>query len=128
MGPHLLPRARKAGMETYEDILRHMVVNDRRFVAEQLYRDHSIGEVCGLDDRSKSLVRVAALITHGGSAQTFRWTVGDALEAGVTPDQIVGTMLAIAPLVGAASIVSTARKVALALDYDVDAVLESLDS
>ncbi len=115
-------------MERYEDILRHLVVNDRRFFAEELYRDHQAGEVCGLDDRCRALARVAALVAHDGSAETFRWTVGDALEAGAMPDEIVGTMLAIAPLVGTASIVGTARKVALALDYDVDAALESLDS
>ena len=58
-------------------------------------------------------------------SRPFRWTIGDALELGVTPDEIVGLMLAIAPIVGAARIVNTAPKVALALDYDMDEALES---
>ena len=48
------------------------------------------------------------------------------IELGVTPDEIVGVMLVIAPLVGVARIVNTAPKVALALDYDLDEALESL--
>jgi alkylhydroperoxidase/carboxymuconolactone decarboxylase family protein YurZ len=81
----------------------------------------------GLDDKSKSLARVAALLAHDGSAQTFRWTVGDALDAGWTPDEIVRVLLAIAPLIGMATIVNTAPKVALALDYDLDSALHSLE-
>jgi alkylhydroperoxidase/carboxymuconolactone decarboxylase family protein YurZ len=65
------------------------------------------------------------MIVHGGSLQMFRWAIDDALDAGMTPDEVVGVMLAIAPLVGDARIAEAAPKVALALDYDLDEALEA---
>ncbi len=62
-----------------------------------------------------------------GAAQTFRWTIGDALAAGVTPDEVVELVLSVAPLVGAARIANTAPKVALALGYDLDEALEMIE-
>ena len=114
------------GVAAYQDVLRSLVVNDRGFVAEWLSADQRPEGPCQLDERNRCIGRVAAIVAHDGSVQTFRWTIGDALEAGITPDEIVGVMLAIAPLVGVARVVNTAPKVALALDYDLDAALEML--
>ena len=111
---------------SYQDILRRLVVEDRRFVAELFSGEQATIDTCGLDVRSRSIARVAALVAHGGSVQTFRWIIGDALEADVTPDEIIALVLAIAPVVGVATIVDVAPKVALALDYDVGAALESM--
>lgn len=112
-------------MSSYQDVLRHLVVNDRGLIDELSADALPIGP-CQVDDRSRVIARVAAIIAHDGSVQTFRWTIDDALDLGVTPEEIVGLMLAIAPIVGAARIVNTAPKVAMALDYDLDSALESL--
>jgi hypothetical protein len=45
----------------------------------------------------------------------------------VTSGEIVATLGAVTPVTGAAQVVSSAPKVALALGYDVEAALESLD-
>ena len=50
-----------------------------------------------------------------------------ALAAGATVDEIVGVLIAVAPNVGLARIVSAASEVALAIGYDIDAALESDD-
>lgn len=113
-------------MATYQDILRGLVVNDRGLIAEQLTMNQPLLGPCQLDERGRSLARVAAIVAHDGSVQTFRWTIGDALAVGVTPDEIVGVVLAIAPMVGVARVVNAAPKVALALDYDLDEALGSL--
>jgi len=113
-------------VDTYQDVLRSLVVNDRALNAERLSTEQRTSDPCQLDERSRCIGRVAALVAHDGSVHTFRWTIDDALAAGVTPDEIVGVMLAIAPLVGVARVVNTAPKVALALDYDLDAALECL--
>ncbi len=57
----------------------------------------------------------------------FRVTIHDALEAGADEDDVVAVLLAIAPFVGVARLSSVAPAVALALDYDLDAALESPD-
>jgi alkylhydroperoxidase/carboxymuconolactone decarboxylase family protein YurZ len=49
------------------------------------------------------------------------------LEAGATYDEIVGTLIAVMPIVGIARVVAAAPNLALALGYDVSEALEVLD-
>jgi 4-carboxymuconolactone decarboxylase len=114
-------------VERYQEVLRSLAVNDRRLVAGELPIDPVRGGPPLLDAKSRSLVRVAALVARDGSVETFRWTIGDALEAGADAEEIVGVVLAVAPLIGVARAVSSTPKVALALDYDLDEALEALD-
>ena len=44
-----------------------------------------------------------------------------AIEAGATEEEIVGVLVAVAPAVGLARVVSTAPRLALAIGYDIDA-------
>ena len=50
-----------------------------------------------------------------------------ALGCGETLDEIVGALIAVAPIVGSAKVVSAARAISLAIGYDVDADLETVD-
>jgi alkylhydroperoxidase/carboxymuconolactone decarboxylase family protein YurZ len=118
----------EGGMAGYQEVLRCLAVNDRQFVANELAIDPVPGGISGLDPKIRSLVRIAVLVGNDGSVETFRWTIGDALEAGADADEIVGILLAVAPLIGVARVVASAPKVALALDYDIDAALERLDT
>ena len=94
----------------------------------ELHRAGLPGQVfTTLDAQELALARVASLLPSDGPVETFRWTVGDALEAGASADKIVGVLLAVAPLVGFARVATTAPKIALALDYDLDAALEVLE-
>jgi hypothetical protein len=72
-------------------------------------------------------VRVAAIIAVDAAPSSFQQAVTHALAAGATIDEIVATLEAVTPVVGAARVVSSAPKVALALGYDVEQALESLD-
>ena len=47
-----------------------------------------------------------------------------ALASGATVDEIVGVLIAVAPTVGLARVVSAAPAVAAAIGYDIDAALE----
>lgn len=114
-------------METYQGLLRRLAVNDRRCMAD-LALDRAPADVLTLDRKSRALARLAALAATDGSIETFRWIVGDAIDAGAAPDEVVGALVAVAPLIGVARAVAVAPKVALALDYDVDAALEALDT
>lgn len=109
----------------YQRILRDLVINDRHLLARLSSPDLARDEGCELDRKTLSLVRVASLVAADGPVETFRWTIGDAIESGADEDDVVGVLLAVASLVGAARVVATAPKVALALDYDLDADLES---
>jgi hypothetical protein len=58
---------------------------------------------------------------------SYQSAVEPALAAGAGIDEIVGTLIAVAPTVGMARVVSAAAELALALGYDVDAALEACD-
>jgi 4-carboxymuconolactone decarboxylase len=80
--------------------------------------------VSTLDPRAHALVQLGALIAVGAGVSSFAVTVDEALAAGATPDEVVGTVVAVMPLVGTARAVKAAPRIALALGYDVDEALE----
>ena len=80
-----------------------------------------------LDARSRALGRLATLFAIDGSVSTYGWATSAALGAGVTSDEIVELLVAMAPLIGTARVVCAAPKLALALGYDVEGDIEGLD-
>jgi alkylhydroperoxidase/carboxymuconolactone decarboxylase family protein YurZ len=70
---------------------------------------------------------VAALVATGTDARTYQRHVADALAAGATADDVVGTLVAVAPIVGMADVVSASAGVALGIGYDVEQALEAVD-
>jgi hypothetical protein len=58
---------------------------------------------------------------------SYRGAVEAALDGGATEDDVVGTLVAVAPAVGLSRLVSATVGLALALGYDLDAALESPD-
>jgi alkylhydroperoxidase/carboxymuconolactone decarboxylase family protein YurZ len=67
-------------------------------------------ERSGLDAKTFMLVRMAALVASDAAPVSYLSNLGVAAEAGVTLDQVVGTMVAVAPVVGTARITSAASK------------------
>lgn len=66
------------------------------------------------------LVRLAALLALGAATASLRATVQQAKEAGATDEEIVGVLIAVAPAVGQARVVSTAPKLATAIGYQLE--------
>jgi alkylhydroperoxidase/carboxymuconolactone decarboxylase family protein YurZ len=81
----------------------------------------------GLDARTAALTRLAALVALRSPATSYRACTAEALESGATVDDIVGTLCTVASAVGLVRVVAAAPAVALAVGYDIDAALESLD-
>lgn len=79
-------------------------------------------EASGLDPRTYALVNVAALIAMDAAPASYIWQVGAALEAGVAPEEILGLLIALNPVVGNARIVAAAPEIALALGVDLEAL------
>ena len=71
--------------------------------------------VTGLDERSSALVKIAALIALDAPPASYGWQIANALEVGVTPEDILGVLRAIAPQVGAPRAIAAAPEVILAL-------------
>ena len=113
-------------MDNYKQHLRRLAVHDEAFVGVLLGDENTPG-ACALDARTAALARFAATIAVDGAASSIQHAVALALAAGVTSSEIVATLGAVTPVTGAARVVSSAPKVALALGYDVEAALELLD-
>jgi alkylhydroperoxidase/carboxymuconolactone decarboxylase family protein YurZ len=69
----------------------------------------------GLDPRSFSLVKIAALVALDAPPASYLWQVANALDSGATPNEIVGVLRAIAPQVGGPRCVAAAPEIMVAL-------------
>ena len=67
------------------------------------------------------LVRLGALLALGAATSSLRATVERAIEAGASETEVVGVLVAVAPAVGLARVVSTAPRLAMAIGYDIEA-------
>lgn len=65
-------------------------------------------EGSGLDPRTFMLVRIAALAALDAAPASWLLNMEASGEAGLAPESILGTFVAIAPIIGTAGIVSSA--------------------
>ena len=79
-----------------------------------------VGAAGALSPQIRVLVRLAALLALGASTTTLRWAVELAAGAGADDDALVGVLVTAAPAVGAARVVASAPRLALALGFDIE--------
>jgi alkylhydroperoxidase/carboxymuconolactone decarboxylase family protein YurZ len=77
-------------------------------------------EASGLDERTFALVKIAALIALDAPPASYAWQMGNALAVGVTPDDILGVLVAVAPQVGGPKVIAAAPEIMVALDLDIE--------
>ena len=114
-------------MAGHEEQLRRLALHDEEFIESVLamrLKDDGGG---GLDTKARALVRLGALLALGAAPVSYHWNVGAALDAGATPEDILGTLVAVAPISGIARVVLATPDVALSLGYDLDTAFEELD-
>jgi 4-carboxymuconolactone decarboxylase len=110
------------------DRLRRLSLSDQRYLDSQLAALAADAGTTRLDDHCRCLARLAALFALDGAVSTYGWATSHALAAGATPDELVDLLVALAPLIGTARVVSAAPKLGLALGFDVEADIEGLDA
>jgi 4-carboxymuconolactone decarboxylase len=108
-------------MNEVERLLRRLAINDEESVGMVLSNGAELSGGRALIPKVDLLVRLGALLALGAATSSLRTTVGRALEAGATESEIVGVLIAVAPAVGLARVVSSAPRLALAIGYDVEA-------
>lgn len=69
----------------------------------------------GLDSRTFALVKIAALIALDAPPASYAWQIGNALDEGATPEDILGVLRAVGPQVGGPRVVAAAPEIMLAL-------------
>jgi alkylhydroperoxidase/carboxymuconolactone decarboxylase family protein YurZ len=70
----------------------------------------------GLDERSIELARFGALVALGAPADSLRAHVERALAIGMSPEEVWGAVLAVAPLVGVPRLIGAVPAVRAALE------------
>ena len=81
-------------------------------------------ERSGLDERTFALVKIASLIALDAPPASYAWQVANALDAGVTPEDILGVLRAIAPQVGGPRVIAAAPEIMVALGLSLDDDME----
>jgi alkylhydroperoxidase/carboxymuconolactone decarboxylase family protein YurZ len=114
-------RARLALVDETERLLRRLALNDEESVGMVLARGSDAVGSAALRPKVDLLVQLGALLALGAATSSLRATVERAIEAGATEAEIVGVLIAVAPAVGLARVVSTAPRLAMAIGYDLEA-------
>jgi 4-carboxymuconolactone decarboxylase len=107
--------------------LRRLALHDERCIESVLGMKVGNPEGSGLDRKTHALVCLGALVVMGGGPVSFHTNVGSALSAGATNDEIVGTLVAVAPISGLARVISAIPGVALAIGYDIEQAFETFN-
>ncbi len=68
-----------------------------------------------LDPRTFALVKIAALIALDAPPASYAWQIGNALNDGASPEDILATLKAVAPQVGGPRVIAAAPEIMLAL-------------
>lgn len=99
------------------DRLRGMAQGDQGAIADMIRIDVAAS---GIDARTHALTNLASVITTGiPDPANYVLHVARCLDAGCSPDEVIGTMVAITPNVGMVKMVAAAPLLAAALDIDV---------
>ncbi len=69
-------------------------------------------KACNLEDRELMLARIAALAAVGAPPASYLVNAGTAVDAGITLEDVQGVLIAVAPIVGTARVVSAAGNLA----------------
>ncbi len=117
-------------LKVYRDhweLLRRMAIGDASLLGQP-----SCGEgrdrATSLDPRTVAFSRLGALVAIGTTACGYQGPVDAAFAAGATTEEIIHTLVALAPIVGVARVISAAPALGLALGYDIEAALELLET
>jgi len=111
----------------FQETLRRLAIIDEGFIEDQVGLGLGLAGTSALDPKTAALLQVAVSVAIGSPGVCVEWSVGRALGAGATEDEIADVLLAIAPVAGLGRIVAAAPEVAIALGYDIAVALEELD-
>jgi 4-carboxymuconolactone decarboxylase len=112
---------------TYEETLRRLVLHDEGCIQATLGINLNTNEAAGLDPKTQALVRLGGLVAMGAAPSSCHWAAEAALDAGAAAEDVVGTLIAVAPICGLARVISATPEVALAMGYDIDQAFETFD-
>lgn len=113
-------------MLDYKTTLRKLALRDDRYIDGLLAHEDASAVETGLDPRVRALVQLGALVAVDAAPPSYMSVAEDALQAGATYEDLVGSLIIVMPVVGVPRVVSAAPNLGLALGYDVGEALETV--
>ena len=107
-----------------EEKLAKLAMSDPEMLLAGLEARADWQATSGLDARLYSLVKIAALIALDAPPASYLWQVGNAVAAGCTAQDILGTLIAVAPQVGGPRTVAAAPEIMVALGLTLPAEVD----
>jgi 4-carboxymuconolactone decarboxylase len=101
--------------ESTTELLGALALGDPDLLAAGLEVRTQFQERSGLDARSYALVKLAAIMALDAPPASYLWQVANAIDAGATPEDLVGVLIAIAPQIGGPRLVAAAPELMVAL-------------
>ena len=101
--------------EATRTALAELALGNPELLGEGLEMRAQMQRQSGLDPRTFALVKVAALIALDAPPASYLWQVGNALDDGATPEDLIGVLRAVAPQVGGPKTVAAAPELMVAL-------------
>jgi 4-carboxymuconolactone decarboxylase len=96
--------------------LQRLAQGDPTVLNFQLPAIQSSFKESGLDAKTFMLVRMAALATLDAAPASWLLNIEGGAEAGLDPETVIGTLIAIAPVIGTARVVSAAGHIIKAFE------------
>ena len=105
-------------MDEVLEVLRRLAAADGPGITDGFWVEAARG--CELDRKTRALVQHSALLADDAATASLRWAADVAAATGADDVTLVRVLTAAASATGAAQVVKSAPRLALALDVDVE--------
>jgi alkylhydroperoxidase/carboxymuconolactone decarboxylase family protein YurZ len=114
-----VPAAGTAVDDATREILTALALGQAVALEEATGLREELRKNSSLDPRAFCLVKIAALIAQDAPPASYLWQVAGALDAGCSPRDILGVLVAIAPQVGIPRVIAAAPEIMVALNLEL---------
>jgi 4-carboxymuconolactone decarboxylase len=112
-------------MPSSEESLCRLAIGDQTLIAKLARSADEEPGAARLDELTESLIRVAVLVPLDAPRSSYQSAIGAAIRGGASLEDLLATLAATIPAVGAPRVVSAAPRIAVAAGYDVDGAIEA---
>jgi 4-carboxymuconolactone decarboxylase len=101
--------------------LAALAIGDTELLGEATELREQLRAGTSLDAKTFALVKIGALVALDAGPASYVWQVKAALDAGASPQEILGVLTAVAPQTGMPRVVAAAPEIMLALGLELPA-------
>jgi len=116
-----MPESGIAVDQATSQALASLAIGDTGILDEAAGMREQLRASTSLDAKTFSLVKIGALVALDAAPASYMWQVKAALDAGASPQEILGVLTAVAPQTGMPRVVAAAPEIMVALGLELPA-------